>query len=364
MNQSVPNGKLFLSVLFFLETLVVFCLLFSAVPLCPQQQTHTSQTSPMTDEQKFQQVEDRWSEAIDKRDQYVLELLLSPALIDISATGDVTTRNQQISMLFQKGIPPRSLDQLVVRVRVLANIAVVTGSYTEQLRVNDKTVQQKGVFTHVYENVRGHWLCVVSHRTATGEAARQNARGSKKQNSLNRPLLHGANRFKDTQAAASSPQNSTHFIDVPIFAGTTPQSTHSDAGEDGHDRLSGVGGGIGPRLGDGLEAGAGVCDGFHDLQQIARRSGEAVGFPDGDHVAFAELVDHAVELQPVPIRARDLLAKDAGTARIFERFELNRQLLIFSGDASAANFHSALTNSFAKYIAMETHSARYFREAV
>jgi hypothetical protein len=225
MNQSVQNGKLFIVCLFFLETLVVFCLLFAAVPLCPQQQPHANQTSPLADEQKFQQVEDRWSEAIDKRDQYVLELVLSPALIDISAAGDVTTRNQQISMLFQKGTEPRALDQRVVRVRVLANIAVVTGSYTEQLRVNDKAVQQKGVFTHVYQNVRGNWLCVVSHRTATGEAARQNARGSKKQNSLIRPLLHGANSFKDTQAAASTPQNSIHFIDVPVFAGTTPQRT-------------------------------------------------------------------------------------------------------------------------------------------
>jgi hypothetical protein len=227
MNQSVQDRKLFLPCLVFLEMLVVFYLLFSAVPLCPQQQTHATQTSSLTDEQKFQQVEDRWSAAIDKRDQYVLELVLSPALIDISAAGDVTTRNQQISMLFQKGTEPRALDQRVVRVRVLANIAVVTGNYTEQLRVNDKAVQQKGVFTHVYQNVHGNWLCVVSHRTATGEAARQNARGLKKQNSLSRPLLHGANSLKDTQAAASTPQNSTHFIDVPVFAGTRSQPTQS-----------------------------------------------------------------------------------------------------------------------------------------
>jgi hypothetical protein len=228
MNQSIQNGKLFLLCLFFLEPLVVFCLLFSAVPLCPEQQTHATQTSPLTDEQQFQQVENRWSEAIDKRDQYVLELVLSPELIDISATGDVTTRNQQISMLFQKGTEGRSIDQRVVRVRVLGNLAVVVGSYTEQLRVNDKAVQQKGVFTHVYQNIRDNWLCVNSHRTATEEPVRQKARGSKKQNSLSNPLLHGANRFIGTQAVASTPQNSTHFIDVPVvFAGTTSQRTHS-----------------------------------------------------------------------------------------------------------------------------------------
>jgi hypothetical protein len=227
MNQSVQHGKLFLLCLFFFETLVVFCLLFSAVPLCAQQQTHATQTSPLTDEQKFQQVEDRWSEAINKRDQYVLELVLAPELIDIAATGDVTTRNQQISMLFQKGTGPRSINQRVVKVRVLGNIAVVIGSYTEQLRVNDKAVQQKGVFTHVYQNIRGNWLCINAHRTAAGEPVRQKARGSKKQNSLSNPLLHGANSFIGAQAAASTPQNSIRLIDAPLYAATMPQGTHS-----------------------------------------------------------------------------------------------------------------------------------------
>jgi hypothetical protein len=42
-----------------------------------------------------------------------------------------------------------------------------------------------------------------------------------------------------------------------------------DAGEDGHDHLSGVGRGVGPRLGgDGLKTGPGVADGLHYFQQI------------------------------------------------------------------------------------------------
>ena len=217
MNQFVQNGKLFLLCPFFSETLVMFCLLSSAVPLCPQQQTHATQTSPLTDEQKFQQVEDRWSEAINRRDQYALELVLSPELIDISATGDVTTRNQQISSLFQKSAESRSLDQRVVRVRILENLAVVTGSYTEQLRVNDKAIQQKGVFTHIYQNIRGNWLCVNSHRTATEEPVRQ-ARGLKKQRSLSGPLPHGTNISIGTRAAASPTQNSISFIDAALHA--------------------------------------------------------------------------------------------------------------------------------------------------
>jgi hypothetical protein len=225
VNQSIQNGKLFLLVLFSLEILVVSYLLFSAVPLCPEQPTRAAQAAPLPDEQEFQRIEDRWSEAVNKRDQYVLELVLSPELIDISATGDVTTRNQQISMLFQKGAEPRSLEQRVLKVRVLENITIVIGNYTEQLRVNDKAVQQRAVFTHVYQKVRGNWLCVHSHRTPIGELAQLKVRGSKKQNSLGGPPPHRSNGSRDTEAAASAPQNSTRLIDAPLYAGTMPQCT-------------------------------------------------------------------------------------------------------------------------------------------
>jgi hypothetical protein len=52
---------------------------------------------------EMQQVEDRWNDAVTKRDQYGLELVLAPQFIGISASGDVTTRNQQIAQLLVKG---------------------------------------------------------------------------------------------------------------------------------------------------------------------------------------------------------------------------------------------------------------------
>ncbi len=58
---------------------------------------------------EMQQVEDRWSTAVTKRDQYALELVLAPQYIGISASGDVVTRNQQIAHLFVKNSGPDSL---------------------------------------------------------------------------------------------------------------------------------------------------------------------------------------------------------------------------------------------------------------
>src|ERR1700760_3414941 len=52
---------------------------------------------------EMQQVEGRWDTAVGKHDQYGLEFVLAPQYIGISATGDVSTRNQEIAHMFVKG---------------------------------------------------------------------------------------------------------------------------------------------------------------------------------------------------------------------------------------------------------------------
>jgi hypothetical protein len=151
----------------------ILFVLFSSGFQTHAQQAGSAQAPKLSDKQAFQQIEDRWSQAIAKRDQYALELVLSPELIDISASGNQTTRDQQIAMLFEKNAEPLSLDQRVTNVRRFGELAVVIGSYEEQLRVNRKLVRRTGVFTHIYHNERGNWLCVNAQRTAEAEPALQ-----------------------------------------------------------------------------------------------------------------------------------------------------------------------------------------------
>jgi ketosteroid isomerase-like protein len=158
--------------------LSVVCLLCSGVLVCPAQKNDAVQASLTADTKAFQQLENRWSEAIGKRDQYALELVLSPELVDVSETGDMTTRNQQIAMLFEKGAEPLSLDQRVLNVRIYGNLAVVVGAYSEQRRIHGKPVSSSGMFTHVYQNAHGNWLCVNAHRTATAEEVLQKTHGA------------------------------------------------------------------------------------------------------------------------------------------------------------------------------------------
>lgn len=51
---------------------------------------------------EFQNIEDQWSTALVKQDQYTLETLLSPTFIDISSAGEITTRNQRVAAMFEK----------------------------------------------------------------------------------------------------------------------------------------------------------------------------------------------------------------------------------------------------------------------
>jgi hypothetical protein len=101
-------------------------------------------------------------------------------LIDISAIGAVTTRNQQIAMLFGKGAEPLSLNLRVINVRIFGDLAVVIGTYGERRRVNGKLTGLNGMFTHIFQNVRGNWLCVSAQRTWPIETVPQKGRGTEK----------------------------------------------------------------------------------------------------------------------------------------------------------------------------------------
>jgi len=126
-------------------------------------------TSPPPEFREMQQVEDHWSDAITKRDQYALELVLAPQFIGISASGDVTTRNQQIAHLLLKNTGPDSLQQKVVSVRFVGDVAIVNGTYVMTWKGEKAPVLEKGIFSHVFAHVRSNWLCLNSQRTVVAE---------------------------------------------------------------------------------------------------------------------------------------------------------------------------------------------------
>lgn len=136
-------------------------------------------TTESTEVSNFQRIEDNWSESINSRDQYGLELVLSPLFVDVSASGDITTRNQQLADIIGNEDKTLHLDQRVVTVRMLGDTAVANGTYVLHHKTQNGAVDEKGVFTHVYERVHNGWVCINSQRTSV----RADAAGRQKKQS-------------------------------------------------------------------------------------------------------------------------------------------------------------------------------------
>lgn len=135
--------------------------------VAPVQPAAASAESPEI--RDFQKIENSWSGAVNERDQYGLELVLSPLFVDVSAVGDITTRNQQLAQLITGEDKTLHLDQRVITVRMLGDIAVANGTYVLHHKAGSAQVDEKGVFTHVFERTRGGWVCINSQRTVLRE---------------------------------------------------------------------------------------------------------------------------------------------------------------------------------------------------
>jgi ketosteroid isomerase-like protein len=142
-------------------------------------------TTESSDVSEFQKIEDAWSTAVNQRDQYALELVLSPLFVDVSASGDITTRNQQLAQVITGEDKTLHYEQRVITVRRLGEIAVANGTYVMRHKVNSAQVDEKGVFTHVFERLHGGWVCINSQRTMLHEDPNTK---SKKQSNAETPF--------------------------------------------------------------------------------------------------------------------------------------------------------------------------------
>lgn len=170
---------------------------------------------------ELQKVADRWDEAVYQHDQYALELVLAPQYIDISDTGIVTNRDQQISEMMMKDAPRFQLTQKVVSVRMAGDVAVVNGTYdrlfqgSKLSRTKSKT--ERGVFSQVYARARNTWECINSQRTIIQEPV---LKGKKKleTDAPGKPLNHdlgfhlpGIHHSSDSDSSSgSNPTSATN----------------------------------------------------------------------------------------------------------------------------------------------------------
>jgi ketosteroid isomerase-like protein len=148
--------------------------------------------------QQFQKIENDWAEAVNRRDQYALELVLSPLFLDVSGSGDISTRNQQLTYLITTEDKSLHLEQKVITVRMLGDTAVANGTYILHHHGASGQVDEKGVFTHVFERSHSGWVCINSQRTVLREDGGKNKKQSNAEMPFHIPIF-GKSDKKDSQ---------------------------------------------------------------------------------------------------------------------------------------------------------------------
>src|SRR5206468_4101571 len=92
--------------------------------------------------------------------------------------------------------------------------------------------------------------------------------------------------------------------------------------EHNHDHLTGVRGRVSPGFGEGLKPCTCCANRFHRLQEISGRTRQTIQPPDDDNVAFAELVQHPLQLRPMTAGSGRLLPEEFLAARFLQSVEL------------------------------------------
>ncbi len=185
--------------------------MFLLAALAPLPMGWAQNGAPSPEIQKMQQVEDAWDTAVTKHDQYALENVLAAQFVGISASGDVTTRNQQVAHLFVAGAEPVSLTQTVIGARVFGDIAVVNGTYVMEWKGGGEKVAEKGVFTHVFRRTNGGaWQCINSQRTVVADETEQRKKAAAPKTRSNAELpLHVPLVYKGPQSTQPAPKPGT-----------------------------------------------------------------------------------------------------------------------------------------------------------
>jgi ketosteroid isomerase-like protein len=166
----------------------VLLLLFS-LPSAFGQQPASGAAEQPPEVKQFQHIEDTWSIAYVNRDQFGMEALLSPTYVDVSAAGAVETRNQHIADMYQHlNGDILSMEQRVVNVRVLGDVALVEGTYILRHKQGGHTYDERGIFTHVYQHTRANWLCLTSQRTAVVDQPEDKAKNPAKKSNAELPF--------------------------------------------------------------------------------------------------------------------------------------------------------------------------------
>jgi len=144
-----------------------FLLLAVAVSLASAQvhsesKKATANTSGV--EEELKQLEHQWADADKNKDAHALGQLLADDWTFLGPAG-VENKAQHLAGLKTGGDKLESITFIEMKVRVLGNIAIVTGREHEKSTNQGKDTSGDYLWTDVFVKRQGHWLAINSQDT-------------------------------------------------------------------------------------------------------------------------------------------------------------------------------------------------------
>lgn len=137
-------------------------LLFVFLLLLSFQGTPSTQTTAS----EITQIEQRFTAALLKKDDVTVGELLADDLVHIGFEGQVAGKTEYMAFFKQGPWQYRKYEPTNESIKVIGNVAVVTGRVDRAIVINSKETIGAFAFTHVWSRAGDRWRLTSSHVTS------------------------------------------------------------------------------------------------------------------------------------------------------------------------------------------------------
>ncbi len=116
-------------------------------------------------EEMLKQIERDWVDAVKAKNAQKLGDILADGWTGIDWDGQTSDKAKALGDLKSAGSSVDSIELGPMKVRLLGNVAIVTGSDTEKSMTKGKDTSGKYVWTDVFVNQNGKWRAIASQST-------------------------------------------------------------------------------------------------------------------------------------------------------------------------------------------------------
>ena len=117
----------------------------------------TSTTASVATEHTVREVEQRFTAGLLKKDAVAVDELLADDLLHISFDGQVANKAEYMAFFKEGPWQYRKYEPTNVAVKVLGNVAVVTGRVNRTIVINNNETTGAFAFTHVWSRTENRW---------------------------------------------------------------------------------------------------------------------------------------------------------------------------------------------------------------